>query len=448
MGTPACPLLVTSTPPGVGERLSRRDAVAAGAPYAPGVIAAVALRRRPGSRFDVGDWVLALVMLGVTLIGSIGEATARVNGLGQTVTSGGHPAVPNASWMVFALVAIAAVSLAWRRRFPLTVLGVSLGCVAVYSLLGYVNGTALLDVMIALYTVATIVSSREALIAGLVTLVCLLVTTAIGNPFGALGGGEFLIPAEIVAAVSIGVALGNRRAYLSAVEERADQAERTREEEAARRVDAERLRIARELHDAVAHTLSMINVQAGAAAHIARDHPDQAAAALEAIRLASKEGLREMRSIVNVLRQSDEAEATQPAPGLAMLDDLVATTNRAGLNTTLRVVGTPRRLAATVDLAAYRIIQESLTNTIRHAGPASATVSLAWSDDRLGLEVRDTGRGASASDGPAGSAVSGAGHGLVGMRERALAAGGTFEAGSSPGGGFAVHAELPLDGNA
>ncbi len=433
---------------GVVERLSRRDACAAVAPYAPRVIAAFALRRRPDSRFDVRDWILALVMLAVTLVGSIGEANGRVNGLGQTVVSGGHAAVPNASWMVFVLVAIAAISLAWRRRFPLTVLGVSLTCVAVYSLLAYVNGTALLDVMIALYTVATIVSSREALIAGLVTLVVLLVTTAIGNPFGALGGGEFLIPGEIVAAVSIGVALGNRRAYLRAVEERADQAERTREEEAARRVDAERLRIARELHDAVAHTLSMINVQAGAAAHVARDHPEHAAAALEAIRLASKEGLREMRSIVNVLRQSDEAEATQPAPGLAMLDDLLATTNRAGLNTTLRIVGTPRRLAATVDLAAYRIIQESLTNTIRHAGPASATVSLAWGDDRLGVEVRDSGRGASANDGPADVAASGAGHGLVGMRERALAAGGTFEAGSSPGGGFVVHAELPLDGSA
>ena len=240
------------------------------------------------------------------------------------------------------------------------------------------------------------------------------------------------MPAEVVAAVSIGIAVGNRRAYLRAVEARADQAERTREEEAARRVDAERLRIARELHDAVAHTLSMINVQAGAAAHVARDHPEQAATALEAIRLASKEGLREMRSIVNVLRQSDEAEATQPAPGLAMLDDLVATTNRAGLHTTLRIDGTPRRLAATVDLAAYRIIQESLTNTIRHAGQASATVSLAWGDDRLGLEIRDTGRGAAANGGAADVSVPDAGHGIVGMRERAVAVGGTFEAGSSP----------------
>ena len=163
-----------------------------------------------------------------------------------------------------------------------------------------------------------------------------MAATAARNPFGALGGGEFLIPAEVAAAVSLGVAFGNRRAYLRAVEERAEQAERTREEEAARRVDAERLRIARELHDAVAHTLSMINVQAGAAAHVARAHPERAVEALEAIRVASKEGLREMRSIVNVLRQADEAEATQPAPGLAMLDDLLATANRAGLQTTLQ----------------------------------------------------------------------------------------------------------------
>jgi signal transduction histidine kinase len=412
------------------------------------VIAALALRRRPGSRSAVEDWILALVMLAITLVGSIGEANAPVNALGATVTTGGHPAVRDASWAAFLIVAIAALSLVWRRRFPLAVLGVSLTCVAVYSSIGYVNGTALLDVMVALYTVATIMPSRATLAAGFATLVVLLVATAVNNPFGTLGGGLILIPAEVVAAVSIGLAVGNRRQYLRAVEARADQAERTREEEAARRVDAERLRIARELHDAVAHTLSMINVQAGAAAHVARDHPEQAAAALEAIRLASKEGLREMRSIVNVLRQSDEAEETQPAPGLAMLDDLMATTNRAGLNTTLRVAGIPRRLTATVDLAAYRIIQESLTNTIRHAGPASATVSMAWGDDRLGLEIRDTGRGASANGGATDVSVSGAGHGLVGMRERALAVGGTFEAGSSPDGGFAVRAELPLDGAA
>ena len=385
-------------------------------------------------------------MLAVTLVGSIGEALAPVNSLGQTVTSGGHPAVRNASWMAFVLVGVAATALAWRRRLPYPVLGVSLACVAAYSALGYVNGTALLDVMVALYTVATVVGSRNAVYAGLATALVLMGATAVNNPFSADGGGFFLIPAEAAAAVSLGSAIGNRRAYLRAVEERAEQAERTREEEAARRVDAERLRIARELHDVVAHTLSMINVQAGAAAHVAHDRPEQAVEALENIRVASKEGLREMRSILNVLRQADELEEVQPAPGLAMLDDLVAGAARAGLPTTLHVTGVPRRLAPTVDLAAYRIVQESLTNAVRHAGPATATVSLAWDDVGLHLVVRDNGRGA------VGGAVGdlaepdAEGHGLVGMRERAAAVGGSVQAGRATGGGFIVRAHLPVEG--
>jgi signal transduction histidine kinase len=409
------------------------------------MIAALMLRRRLKTRNYVSDTVLALTMVAVTLVGSIGEALAPVNAIGQTVTSGGHPAVAHANWAVFLLVALAAAVLAVRRRYPVAVLAVSLTCVAAYSALGYVNGTALLDVMIALYTVASLTSSRGALIAGAVTLVILLAATAPFNPFGAFGGGFFFIPAEVSAAVSLGIALGSRRAYLREVEERAEQAERTREEEAARRVDAERLRIARELHDAVAHTLSMINVQAGAAAHVAGAHPERAVEALEAIRVASKEGLREMRSILNILRQADDADETQPTPGLAMLDDLVATAARAGLSTTLHVEGTPRRLPATVDLAAYRIIQESLTNAVRHAGPANATVSLAWSDGWLRLDVRDTGRGVAVNGESADATVAGAGHGLVGMRERAAAVGGTLEAGPSPSGGFAVRAELPTE---
>ncbi len=132
------------------------------------------------------------------------------------------------------------------------------------------------------------------------------------------------------------------------------------------------------------------------AAHVAKEQPERAVEALNAIRVASKEGLREMRSILNVLRQADEADQPrQPAPGLAMLDTLVGTANRAGLPTSVHVEGTPRRLPSTVDLAAYRIIQESLTNAVRHAGPASATVALAWTDGWLRVDVTDTGRGAS-----------------------------------------------------
>jgi signal transduction histidine kinase len=412
------------------------------------VIPAVLLRKRLGTREYIKDGVLALVMLGITLTGSIGEALAPVNSFGQTIASGGHPVVQNASWAAFVLVAFAAISLAWRRRYPLAVLGVSLTCVVVYTTLGYVNGAALLDVMIALYTLASVVRGRQAVIAGAVTLVSLMGAMTLFDPFRPAGGSFFIVPAEIAAAVSLGVAFGNRRAYLRAVEERAEQAERTREEEAARRVDAERLRIARELHDAVAHTLSMINVQAGAAAHVAHAHPERAVEALEAIRVASKEGLREMRSILNVLRQADEAEATEPAPGLAMLDDLLATAARAGMPTTLHIEGTPRRLPATVDLAAYRIIQESLTNAVRHAGPAEATVSVAWSDGWLRLLVRDNGNGAEANGSLPDVTVPGAGHGLVGMRERAAAVGGTLWAGPSRDGGFAVTAELPTESGA
>jgi signal transduction histidine kinase len=405
------------------------------------VIASHLLRSRPKAAIWVSDIVLALAMTAVTLGGSIGEALSRVNGVGEIVVSGGHPVVSNANWAVFLLPAAAAVSLAWRRHYPVQVLVVSLACVVAYSMFRYENGTALLDVVIALYTVAALGSSQRALVAGAVTAVALIVASGPPfNPFSPFGGSYFLVPAILAVAMFLGMAVGSRRSYLRAVEERAVQAERTREEEAARRVDAERLRIARELHDAVAHTLSMINVQAGAAAHVASDQPERAVEALNAIRVASKEGLREMRSILNVLRQADETDQpTQPAPGLAMLDTLVGTANSAGLATTVHVEGTPRRLPSTVDLAAYRIIQESLTNAVRHAGPATATVALSWGDGWLGVDVTDTGRGASAN----GDAADGGGHGLLGMRERAAAVGGTLEAGPRSGGGFSVRARLP-----
>jgi YD repeat-containing protein len=208
-------------------------------------------------------------------------------------------------------------------------------------------------------------------------------------------------------------------------------------------VDEERLRIARELHDVVAHTMATINVQAGVAAHVLADRPDAAAQALNSIKAASKDGLRELRAILNVLRQADDADLTQPAPGLAQLDTLIAGTAQAGLATSLRVTGEARPLPAAADLAAYRIVQESLTNAIRHAGPATATVSLSYDDAGLRIEVADTGRGSGASH-AAGS--EGSGHGLIGMRERAASVGGVVQAGPAAEGGYRVTARLPLDG--
>ena len=353
----------------------------------------------------------------------------------------GH-VIPVPPTAVLLLVVIACLALAWRHRWPVTVLAVSTAGVVAYSLLGYVNGAALLAPALALYAVATQVSVRRAIAAAVATMVLLMTATGVENPFGQISGGGFiLIPGLVAAALFAGIAVANRRAYVASIHDRA-------QEEARRRVDEERLRIARELHDVVAHTMATINVQAGAAAHVLSTRPEAAADALQAIKAASKEGLRELRAILNVLRQADEADPTQPAPGTAQLETLVDGARRAGLETTLTVTGKPSSLPAAVDLAAYRIIQESLTNTIRHAGPAAAAVSLFYLDHELRIDVADTGRGLRRPAGPVteGTVSEGAGHGLAGMRERAAAVGGSVETGPSPGGGYRVAARLPLHG--
>jgi signal transduction histidine kinase len=185
--------------------------------------------------------------------------------------------------------------------------------------------------------------------------------------------------------------------------------------------------------------MATINVQAGVAAHVLTTRPEAVADSLQAIKTASKDGLRELRAILNVLRQADDADPTQPAPGTAQLETLISGARRAGLDTTLTVTGEPVPLPSAVDLAAYRIIQESLTNVIRHAGPATAAVSLGYAHDELRIEVTDTGRGPAS---PAGH--NGGGHGLAGMRERAATVGGTLETGPASPGGFRVAARLPL----
>jgi signal transduction histidine kinase len=250
-----------------------------------------------------------------------------------------------------------------------------------------------------------------------------------------------VVPFEMLVAVGMGMATANRRAYIAEIQDRAERAERSRDEEARRRVDSERLRIARELHDVVAHTMATISVQAAAAAHLLVDPPAEAAESIAAIRAASKEGLRELRTILNVLRQADDRDPVQPAPGLDQLDVLVGTVRRAGLATELCVTGELPPLPPAVDLAAYRIIQESLTNVLRHAGPATATVTLAVRDGFLDVHVGDSGAGPRHRSGELP-----AGHGLIGMRERAASAGGTVQAGPGPNGGFDVRARLPVDG--
>jgi signal transduction histidine kinase len=396
--------------------------------YAVGMNGAGAMWRR-WLDSPAHDVTVAVLLTAVVLVGAYGEAHPTQPA--DRIVSG-HP-VPHTPAAAFLLVVIAGLVLAARRWYPLAVLAVSLTAVAIFSLLGYVNGAALLLPVAALYAAARVGSVRRAVIAAAATLVTLMAATGAGNPFGVAGGGFELIPGLIAAALFAGLAVSNRRAYIASIEALA-------EDDARRRVDEERLRIARELHDVVAHTMATINVQAGVAAHVLGDRPDAAAEALQSIKIASKEGLRELRAILNVLRQADEADSTQPAPGLAQIDALITGTARAGLATSLVRAGNARPLPAAVDLAAYRIVQESLTNAIRHAGTAAATVSLTYDGAELRIDVTDTGRGT-----PAGAAHGG-GHGIAGMRERAASVAGSLEAGPAPGGGYRVTARLPTDG--
>jgi signal transduction histidine kinase len=382
----------------------------------------------------VRDAVLALAVTVVLVFGTYGEA--HPSSPSNKIQFRGH-VVPDPRLGGLLLVVVACLALAFRRRWPVTVLAVSTAAVVAFSALGYVNGAALLAPALAVYAVATQVSVRRAAALALATMVALMVATGAANPFGHVTGGGFvLIPFVIAAALFAGIAVANRRAYVESIQARAEQ-------DARRRIDEERLRIARELHDVVAHTMATINVQAGAAAHVLDTRPQAAADALQAIKVASKEGLRELRAILNVLRQADDADPTQPVPGTAQLETLVAGARRAGLETTFSVTGTPIPLPAAVDLTAYRIVQESLTNAIRHAGPAQAAVWLSYGDDELRIDVSDTGRGQPANG---VTRSEGAGHGLTGMRERAAAVGGSVETGPSPGGGYRVAARLPLHG--
>ena len=212
-------------------------------------------------------------------------------------------------------------------------------------------------------------------------------------------------------------------------------------EEARGLVHAERLRIARELHDVMSYSFATINVQAGAAAHVVAQRPEQALEALRAIKAISGEASRELRGILGLLRTAGHAEA--PSHGLARLDALAATTTASGLPTRVVISGAGERPTPAVDAAAYRIVQEALTNALRYAGPASATVFVTCQSDRLILEVVDDGCGLSAAG---GARTPGSGHGIAGMRERAQALGGTLHAAPRPDGGFRVRAILPTRG--
>lgn len=326
-------------------------------------------------------------------------------------------------------------ALAYRRRQPVAVLGVVYGLVLAYFLIGYGPGPVWLGLLVA-YATAVVHGHRlaagVAAVGGFVVFPWLADWMGRGEAPTALG--LTLLAAGLLVLFGASEAVRARRARVT--EERRRQAE-----EAARAATEERLRIARDLHDVLAHNIALISVQAGAALHVNGELPDQARSALTAIRQASKEALGELRAALDALRQTGDAPPHRPSPGLAQLDDLVAGARAAGLQVGVSV-SLPREstgpLPVPVDVAAYRIVQEALTNVIRHAGAASARVDVARVGQALVLTIDDDGHGPGVGSPPS------SGSGILGMRERASALGGSLTAGPRPGGGFRVRAELPL----
>ena len=330
--------------------------------------------------------------------------------------------------LAIALLAGSGAALLGRRRWPVAVLWTAFGLSWLYWGLDYPGGPVFVALVVAVVT-ALLAGHRRAgwWALGLGYVVALVTSVGVRD----MSPGVAVGIAAWVLLLGFGAeALRNRR-------ERAAQAARVQAEEARRRAGEQRMGVARELHDVLAHHISMISVQAGVALHLLDERPEQARVALTAIRQASRESLGELRSVLELLRNGDEAAPRSPAPRLEALDALVARTTAAGLPVTLEVVGEPRELPAAVSLAAYRTVQEALTNVVRHAGTASAMVLLGYADAELTVQVDDDGPGA-------GAPSAGSGSGLLGMAERAAALGGEVEAGPRPGGGFRVRARLPL----
>ncbi|MEU2762455.1 MULTISPECIES: sensor histidine kinase [unclassified Streptomyces] len=340
---------------------------------------------------------------------------------------------------------------ALRRRAPEKMLLLAILVGFVQLLFDVRPGIGNFAMLVITYTVATIGERWASRLA----LICSLSAAALSQlRWEAEPGGSWaqvvfvtvIMTVPFVLAWVLGDSLRTRRAYFDQLEERAARLEREREAQSKVAVAAERARIARELHDVVAHNVSVMVVQADGAAYVMDAAPDQARQALETISSTGRQALAEMRRLLGVLRTGDAPESGEyvPQPDVEQIEDLVAQVRQTGLEVDFKVEGTPRPLPSGVELTAYRVVQEALTNTRKHGGPdAGASVRLVYFDDGLGLLIEDDGRGAAHELYEDGGA-DGAGHGMIGMRERVGMVGGTLDAGPRPGGGFRISALLPL----
>ena len=334
----------------------------------------------------------------------------------------------------YALVVGECLPLVWRRRFPFPV---ALACgvlTTVHGLSDVPDPAVFFAGLVALYSVAAHGSRRLALAAAGTAAVAISLSTVVDRAAADLE--DFTIPALTFAtAWLLGDGARSRRLAAARAEDRAASVERTRAAEARQAVVEERNRIAREMHDVLAHSVSMMVVQAEAGPVVVQRDPARAIQAFDAISATGKSALTELRRLLGVLRD-DTATPLAPQSGLAQVTELVGSVRAAGVDVDLRVTGELPPTSSAVDLAGYRIVQEALTNVVKHAGPARVEVRIAATADRVLLEVTDDGLG--------GNPASGTGRGLLGMRERAAATGGAVTAGPGPDGGWRVTAELPL----
>ena len=361
-------------------------------------------------------------------------ALALFSAVGTYFASHGQPHAARYDAVALVLVVLAASVLAWRRRYPVGVLIAVFAVTLIYVARGYADGPIWLALIAAYFNAVVYGHLRAAVI-----------TAVVG--FGIIPWLDYLLrdqPAPSLLSLSalaswLLVLLGTAQ-LVRVRRERAAEAQRIRETEAQRRAGEERLRIARELHDALGHHLSLINVQSGVALHLGDGLPEQTRTSLAAINQASKEALGELRSVLEILRQEGEPAPRSPGSTVRRLDHLVEQAGAAGLEVRTVTNGEVRPLSFGVDVAAFRIVQEALTNVTRHAASPTATVTLTYGERDLTVQVDDEGRGSH----PPGQSTGG--KGIAGMRERVAALGGELEAGPRPEGGFRVRARLPTDG--
>ncbi|SCF03437.1 Signal transduction histidine kinase [Micromonospora viridifaciens] len=389
------------------------------------------------------DVVLALFITVMQVQGTV--AKVAIDGAPRPLADLGN--------LGYALLALSGLVVAVRRRWPVPVFVTTALASLVYFSLDFPDGPGWLGLFVALYTLTAYGDGRRSLVTAGVGITVLavgwLVAAADIEPRAAIGWVFFRIGASVMSA-ALGESVRSRRVIAAEAQERAELAERTREEEARARVDAERLRIAREVHDTVAHAIAIINIQSGVTAHVLDKRPDVAREALQAIEQTSSRALREMRAILGVLRDDDDGRV--PYPGLGQIDELTTKARDAGLDINLEQTSPAAPVPSAVGSAAYRILQESITNVIRHVGPTRVTVALNPGADVLELRVTDEGRRAAPGDRPApahlpaqqSASSAKPGRGILGMRERCQLLGGELDARPTPGGGFEVTARLPL----